>query len=292
MLVEWLALGRGSGAMILALLSARAIAAGGGLIVISDPAGEFHAPAAAALGLNPQQILVIRPPNAVEELWALDQSLRCEGVAIVWATLQRLGDHDFRRLELNLPGAFQFNNSAIAIVLFLLWLQREQPCEAPDRIEASVRTGLCEARWPGRLEIVSPDPLTMIDVGHTPDGIRQSLASLIAIHGAQDWILVTGASRDKKADEIVGALAPSFDTIICTTAHHKGADAQDIAAAAKRANPTADICVAATIGDAVRVARELAKAKQQRIYVAGGLFLAIEYATVAKGGRAEDLKFF
>ena len=42
----------------------------------------------------------------------------------------------------------------------------------------------------------------MIDVGHTPDGIRQSLASLTAIHGAEDWILVTGVSRDKKADEI------------------------------------------------------------------------------------------
>ena len=204
----------------------------------------------------------------------------------------RFGDHDFRRLELSLPGAFQVNNSAIAVTLFLLWLQREQPRKPADRIEAAIRAGLREARWPGRLEIVSQDPVTVIDVGHTPDGIRQSLASLMAIHGGQDWILVTGASRDKKADEIVGALAPSFDTIICTAAHHKGADAREIAAAAARTNPLADIRVAATIEDAVRVSQELAKAKRRRIYVAGGLFLAIEYGTVAKGGRAEDLKFF
>ena len=204
----------------------------------------------------------------------------------------RFGDHDFRRLELSLPGAFHVNNSAIAVTLFLLWLQREQPRKPADRIEAAIRAGLREARWPGRLEIVSQDPVTVIDVGHTPDGIRQSLASLMAIHGGQDWILVTGASRDKKADEIVGALAPSFDTIICTAAHHKGADAREIAAAAARTNPLADIRVAATIEDAVRVSQELAKAKQRRIYVAGGLFLAIEYGTVAKGGRAEDLKFF
>jgi len=204
----------------------------------------------------------------------------------------RLGDHDFRRLELSLPGAFQVNNSAIAVTLFLLWLQREQPRVAPDRIEAAIRAGLREARWPGRLEIVSQDPLTVIDVGHTPDGIRQSLASVMAIHGGQDWILVTGASRDKKADEIVGALAPSFDTIICTTAHHKGADAQRIAAAAARANPEADIRVATTITDAVRLSEELARVGKNRIYVAGGLFLAIEYATVAKGGRTEDLNFF
>ena len=204
----------------------------------------------------------------------------------------QFGYHDFRRVELSLPGAFQFNNAAIAATLFLLWLQREQPRQAPERIETAIRSGLRDARWPGRLEVIQQDPLTVIDVGHTPDGIRQSLASLTAIHGADDWILVTGVSRDKKADEIIGALAPSFDALICTAAHHKGADAQDIAAAAARANPKADIRLAATISDAVRVSQQLARAKRQRIYVAGGLFLAIEYATVARGDRAEDLKFF
>ena len=78
------------------------------------------------------------------------------------------------------------------------------------------------------------------------------------------WILVTGASRDKKADEIVGALAPSFDTIICTAAHHKGADAEAIAAAARRANPEADVHVATTIEDAVRLSQEMAATLNRR----------------------------
>ena len=204
----------------------------------------------------------------------------------------QFGHHDFRRLDVSLPGAFQFNNAAIAVTLFLLWLQRERPRKAPDRIEAAIRAGLRDARWPGRLEAISQDPLTVIDVGHTPDGIRRSLASLLAIHGAGGWILVTGASQDKKADEIIGALAPSFDTIICTAAHHKGADAAGIAAAVRRGNPEADIHVATTIEDAVRLSQELAAMLNRRVYVAGGLFLAIEYATVAKGDRAKDLKFF
>jgi dihydrofolate synthase / folylpolyglutamate synthase len=204
----------------------------------------------------------------------------------------RFGDHNFRRLEPSLPGVFQVNNSAIAVTLFLLWLQRKQPRKPADRIEAATRAGLRETRWPGRLEVIRRDPLTVIDVGHTPDGIRQSLASLMAIHGPEDWIMVTGASGDKKADEIVGALAPSFDTIICTAAHHKGADAQEIAAIARRVNPAADVRVATTIADAARLSQELARAGRKRIYVAGGLFLAIEYATVAKGGRTEDLRFF
>ena len=204
----------------------------------------------------------------------------------------RFGEHEFSSLGLSLPGAFQFNNAAIAIALFLLWLERARPGADRARLETAVRSGLGAVHWPGRLETIRHDPLTVIDVGHTPDGVRQSLASLKAIHGADGWILVTGVSRDKKADEIVGALAPSFDTIICTRAHHKGADAGHIAAAVREANPQAVVHVAATIEDAVGASEKLAAAHTRKIYVAGGLFLAIEYAVVAKGGRAEELKFF
>ncbi len=174
----------------------------------------------------------------------------------------------------------------------MLWLHETRPRATAATIEAAVRSGLHEARWPGRLDVIQNNPLTIVDVGHTPDAIRQSLASLQTIHGAEDWILVTGASFDKKADEIIGALAPSFDTIVCTAAQHKGADAALIGAAVRKANPKADIHIAATVAEAADVSRTLALARQEKIYVAGGLFLAIEYATVARGGRVQDLNFF
>jgi dihydrofolate synthase / folylpolyglutamate synthase len=199
---------------------------------------------------------------------------------------------DFRAVETNLLGSFQFNNAAIAVSLFLLWLQDKRPGETRAGLELAVRSGLREVRWPGRLEVIRQDPLTLIDVGHTPDGIRQSLASLKAIYGDEGWMLVTGVSRDKKATEIVGALAPSFDTIICTMAHHKGAEVENIAAAVREANPAATVHAAKTIEDAVSLSQALATSQKRKIYVAGGLFLAIEYAVVASGGRAQDLQFF
>jgi dihydrofolate synthase/folylpolyglutamate synthase len=204
----------------------------------------------------------------------------------------RFEGYEFRSLETRLSGAFQFNNAAVAVALFILWLREMRPQATPAAIEAAVRSGLREARWPGRLDVIQKDPLTVVDVGHTPDAIRQSLASLQAIHGAEGWILVTGASFDKKADEIVGALAPSFGTIVCTAAHHKGADPALIATAVRQANPKAGVHVAATVADAVDISRALARSRHEKIYVAGGLFLAIEYATVAGGGRVQDLNFF
>jgi protein ImuA len=99
-LVEWMTAQPGSGALTLALALARQTAQSGGLVVISDPGQQFYPPAAVALGYDPAQLVVLHPASAAEELWALDQALRCEGVAVAWASLAKLGDHDFRRLQL------------------------------------------------------------------------------------------------------------------------------------------------------------------------------------------------
>ena len=41
----------------------------------------------------------------------------------------RFGGHELRGLEMGLSGTFQFNNAAIAITLFLLWLRKARPQE-------------------------------------------------------------------------------------------------------------------------------------------------------------------
>jgi dihydrofolate synthase/folylpolyglutamate synthase len=201
-------------------------------------------------------------------------------------------DFEFPSLHISLLGAFQFNNAAIAVALFLLWLDGAATKKSSAEIETAVRSGLRETTWPGRLEVVSRDPLTVIDVGHTPDAVRQSLQSLKQLYGAYDWILVVGVSSDKKVDDIVGALAPEFETIICTSAHHRGADASAIAVSAQKFNTKAEMHLAERIEDAFEASRTVAALRNGRIYVAGGLFTAIEFAAIARGMRAIDLGFF
>jgi dihydrofolate synthase / folylpolyglutamate synthase len=202
------------------------------------------------------------------------------------------GAWDFRALDVPLPGPFQINNAAIAVMLFILWGKQARSCEGNERLEAAVRSGLRATRWPGRLEAIAQHPLTVIDVGHTPDAIRQSLAGLHQIYGANDWILVIGVSFDKRADEIAEILAPAFDTIICTAAHHKGGDAAALAAAIAKANPKAELQIAATIEQAFSGSQSLAASQRRKIYVAGGLFTAIEYAAMSRGLDAKGLAFF
>lgn len=198
----------------------------------------------------------------------------------------------FDGLSIALPGRFQINNAAIAATLALLWIEREHPEMAMDAIAAAIRNGLRETRWPGRLEIIADDPLTVIDVGHTPDGVAQALAGLFATHGKEKWILVLGISRDKDVAAIATRLAPAFTTIICTAAHHKGAEAHVVADAVRVVNLDADVRVAADVNEAVTISRTMALELNARIYVAGGLFVAIEYAHVARGDDATALAFF
>jgi len=200
--------------------------------------------------------------------------------------------HHFHDLAIALSGAFQINNAAIAASLFLRWAQTASIPIDDAAIARAIRNGLAETKWPGRLQTIRRDPLTVIDVGHTPDGVTRALAGLHQTHGGENWLLVVGVSHDKSADEIVALLAPAFDTIVCASAYHKGAPSDLIAAAARRANPAATVHVVATIEDAVALSTELATALGRRIFVAGGLFLAIEYATTVSGGRARDLDFF
>jgi len=99
-LIEWLSAERGSGAGTLAIVAAREAAVRGGAVVVMDNQGWFYPPAAAALGMDLGNLIVIRAANPKDQLWALDQTLRCDGVAAVWAPQEKLDPHSFRRLQL------------------------------------------------------------------------------------------------------------------------------------------------------------------------------------------------
>lgn len=99
-LVEWLGDDAGSGAQTLAMLAAREAIAGGRVLVVMDRRREFYPPAAAALGIDLQRTFVVRAARLEEELWALDQALRCPGVGAAWAVVDQLDWRWFRRLQL------------------------------------------------------------------------------------------------------------------------------------------------------------------------------------------------
>ncbi len=79
--------------------------------------------------------------------------------------------------------------------------------------------GIAEARWPGRLEHILPNPDFILDGAHNPAGAR-ALARYLERFYPRDgdhrrW-LIYGAMRDKSIEEIAGILFPLFDELIFT----------------------------------------------------------------------------
>ena len=107
-LAQWLTSG-GQGADYLSLLVARQACQDGGALVVLDPRNQFYPPAAAAIGVNLDNLIVLRTENLAgsqkelqaDLLWSIDQALRCPAVAAVWGPLDQIDERWFRRFQLS-----------------------------------------------------------------------------------------------------------------------------------------------------------------------------------------------
>jgi protein ImuA len=93
--------GFGNGSLYLALTAARyAMQESNKYVVVIDSEESFYPPAALYMGLALDRIIVLRPPNYDDAMWAIDQSLRSSAVAAVVARLDKLSDLNARRFQL------------------------------------------------------------------------------------------------------------------------------------------------------------------------------------------------
>jgi dihydrofolate synthase/folylpolyglutamate synthase len=191
-----------------------------------------------------------------------------------------------------LIGTFQTDNIAIACSLADLWCRAHRPDVSQDQFTAAVTRGLREVRWPGRFERISTAPPVWIDVGHTPDACRRLVETVATFLRHQPILLVTGVSGNKAVDDILTILAPTAEAVICTRAYHKGEQVDRIAAIVRRLAPTKEVWEAATVEEAVILARETAQQRGMTVLVAGGLFLAVEFRTAWEGADPKELSFY
>lgn len=98
-LVEWLSASRAAGAAALALWVAGRVCQDPRTLVIVERTGEFYPPAAP--WLDEKRTILVRPVTAADEIWALDQALRCPAVGVVVGWLARLDGRTYRRLQLS-----------------------------------------------------------------------------------------------------------------------------------------------------------------------------------------------
>jgi dihydrofolate synthase / folylpolyglutamate synthase len=134
---------------------------------------------------------------------------------------------------------------------------------------AAIAKGIEIARWPGRLERMSRNPDIILDGAHNPAGARALAAYIRRFFGSEPIRIVYGAMRDKAVDEVIGTLFPLAAEVILTAPDQPRAlNPESLAVASDHPN----LRLAATIGDALRIARN----EPMTTFVTGSLFLTGE----------------
>ncbi len=127
------------------------------------------------------------------------------------------GRQNLRDLKIHLLGGYQAENAAGAIAII------EELSQLGTRItDDEIRCGLLSARWPGRLDVVSENPLVILDGSHNPDGVSTTMKVLTDLK-LTPLTYVLGCMDDKDARGIVRAIAPTASMIICTQSRYKRA---------------------------------------------------------------------
>lgn len=134
--------------------------------------------------------------------------------------------------------------------------------------------GISEARWPGRLEHVGPNPDIILDGAHNPAGARALKRHLQRFYPYRKLWLIFGAMRDKAVEEVAGILFPLAGELIFPALN---------SARALRPEALLELAgqgrVAADIGAALAILREAAKEEDisdDVVVITGSLFLVGE----------------
>jgi dihydrofolate synthase/folylpolyglutamate synthase len=168
------------------------------------------------------------------------------------------------RARLSLAGEHQVTNALAAIAAL----------EALGVEPRAIELGLREARWPGRLEAIAQQPLTLLDGAHNPGGARALARYLEQHHAGRRVWLIYAAMRDKAVEEVAEILFPAAHQVLLTRVAQPRAVAPDqLAAIVGHLHPRVE--VTASLAEALATARSRAAA-DDLILITGSLYLVGE----------------
>ncbi len=179
-------------------------------------------------------------------------------------------------IRIGLLGEHQLENAATALLALQELAGRGWPIH-----RRAVAAGMEAARWPGRLEVVSQEPLLLLDGSHNREGIAalaRSLRQLGADLSGQKFTLVFGMLENKEVELIdpffplverfvftaaeTGRFPPKNPQLLAEYARGRGLAASasgDPGAALKEALKTAPVCVCGSlylVGSIKRILRD------------------------------------
>jgi dihydrofolate synthase/folylpolyglutamate synthase len=229
-------------------------------------------------GIIKRHVPVVSAPQVPEAADVLRRVARMRGARLIIAQRMNSLAVNESRLEADFnyqpPNAFggksatpllgghQRINATVAVTA--LQVANERGLVIRDE---AIQHGLATVQWPGRLEVLSRDPLLVVDGAHNGDSAQKLAAALREVFQIDRWTVIVGISADKDIAVILDELLPIAERIIATQASNsRAAKAEAIGA------QIADWGVVSTQTETVTQALEIALHDRSPIIVTGSLF--------------------
>jgi len=177
--------------------------------------------------------------------------------------------HAFAHLRCSLVGAHQQANAALAVASV-----ETMAVKGFTVNEESVRNGLVNVKWEGRLEVLQKSPFLLVDGAHNPAGIGSLCRALRNNFSFRRLIVVFGVLRDKRYTEMIRRLSVLQPLMILTQPpNERSMPPQELLPVARLFLKRAEMIPSPV--DAVKYALSLAD-KDDLVCVAGSLYLVGE----------------
>jgi dihydrofolate synthase/folylpolyglutamate synthase len=192
--------------------------------------------------------IVVSAPQSAEALAAIERRVHEADVPLTlvgrdwqYETLSQTLDGsealigrpgDLRPVSVGLAGAFQIENAAVALAALDAAHQ-----SGIDVSEMAARQSMATVRWPGRFEVVSREPLMILDGAHNGYSVQKLLESTQAIVGSKPPVVIFGCMADKDLDSMLQSILQVARILVLTqTGVERAALASDLAARIARLN--------------------------------------------------------
>lgn len=106
-------------------------------------------------------------------------------------------------LRIHLLGNYQMENAMAVLDIIDCLILRGWGIS-----ENAIRVGLAQATWPGRFELLSREPLLIVDGAHNPNGVEALVDTIRAYFPDQKINFVMGVMKDKDYHTMLRLIAP------------------------------------------------------------------------------------
>jgi len=198
-----------------------------------------------------------------------DFRYRSKGEVISYFGMKR----NLRGLKPSLQGGYQHGNTALALAVIEML-----ETKGYNVSEKEIADGLADAVWPGRMQVISREPLVIVDGAHNPGAVRELAHSIKNDFSYDRLILVAGIMEDKDITSIIRLISPVADYIISTKPdYYRAANPErimkEVSAAGKRGE------VVEALPTAIDRAKTMASPRDL-ILITGSLFTVGEALTI------------